>query len=290
MNEKQRHAYLIMAHDQPELLKKLIRALDDERNDLYLHIDKKTTWVRQEDLQTAACRCGLVFVKRRSVVWAGESQILCEMDLFRKAAEQRYSYYHLISGADFPICSQDRIHDFFQNHQGKEFIEFWNRPEKEYLDRIRYRHTYQERIGHFTNDPRTLFLRVCSKLQELDQKRKGTDRVRDYGKPVKCGSQWVSVTDDFVRYLLGREEEIKTYFLQGIAADELYKQSVCWNSPFRERVWPEGNVRLIDWNRGQPYTWQEDDLNEIVESGALFVRKVTEQNRLADLLLERIMK
>ena len=32
MNEK--HAYLIIAHNQPELLKKLVELLDDERNDI----------------------------------------------------------------------------------------------------------------------------------------------------------------------------------------------------------------------------------------------------------------
>ena len=39
--DMKKHAYLIMAHTQPELLKKLLQMLDDERNDIYLHIDKK---------------------------------------------------------------------------------------------------------------------------------------------------------------------------------------------------------------------------------------------------------
>ena len=36
-----KHAYLIIAHTQPELLKILLKMLDDERNDIYLHIDSK---------------------------------------------------------------------------------------------------------------------------------------------------------------------------------------------------------------------------------------------------------
>ena len=35
------HAYMIIAHNQFELLERLIAALDDERNDIYIHIDKK---------------------------------------------------------------------------------------------------------------------------------------------------------------------------------------------------------------------------------------------------------
>ena len=37
-----RHAYLIIAHNEPEILQMLISALDDARNDIYVHIDKKS--------------------------------------------------------------------------------------------------------------------------------------------------------------------------------------------------------------------------------------------------------
>ena len=36
-----RHAYLIMAHHQFDFLKELLSALDDEANDIYLHLDQK---------------------------------------------------------------------------------------------------------------------------------------------------------------------------------------------------------------------------------------------------------
>lgn len=36
-----KHAYLIMAYDNFEQLRKLIEVLDDERNFLFVHIDKK---------------------------------------------------------------------------------------------------------------------------------------------------------------------------------------------------------------------------------------------------------
>ena len=36
-----RHAYLIMAHNEWELLNTLLSLIDDPRNDIFLHIDKK---------------------------------------------------------------------------------------------------------------------------------------------------------------------------------------------------------------------------------------------------------
>lgn len=41
MNKGSRHAYLIMAHSHPEIFKCLISALEDERNVVFCHIDKK---------------------------------------------------------------------------------------------------------------------------------------------------------------------------------------------------------------------------------------------------------
>lgn len=37
-----KHAYLILAHSEPEILGILVSLLDDERNDIFIHIDKKS--------------------------------------------------------------------------------------------------------------------------------------------------------------------------------------------------------------------------------------------------------
>ena len=36
-----KHAYLIIAHNNFYILEKLIKLIDDKRNDIYIHIDKK---------------------------------------------------------------------------------------------------------------------------------------------------------------------------------------------------------------------------------------------------------
>ena len=37
-----KHAFLIIAHNEYPVLEVLLSMLDDERNDIYLHIDKRT--------------------------------------------------------------------------------------------------------------------------------------------------------------------------------------------------------------------------------------------------------
>ena len=42
-----KHAILIMAHNQFEILEKLMTQLDHERNDIYIHIDRKSRGFEQ---------------------------------------------------------------------------------------------------------------------------------------------------------------------------------------------------------------------------------------------------
>lgn len=46
-----RHAYLIMAHNQFDLLKKIISLLDFEGHDFYIHIDKKSVDFNLSDFE-----------------------------------------------------------------------------------------------------------------------------------------------------------------------------------------------------------------------------------------------
>lgn len=78
----QRHAYLIIAHTNWEQLQKLVSLLDDKRNDIYVHIDKKSNTSKLR-LNTQFSK--LVFVERHNVRWGDVSQIKAEMALFSAA-------------------------------------------------------------------------------------------------------------------------------------------------------------------------------------------------------------
>lgn len=283
-----KHAYLIIAHDKFEMLKRLVERLDSEWNDIYIHIDFKAGEIDQDYIADSARKSSLFFVDRISVAWGGYSQIECEMILFEAAYKKHYEYYHLLSGVDYPIKSQKEIRDFFEQNKGKEFIDFWDRPEKEYLYRVQYYYPLQEKIGRYTYDLHTICLRILSKLLVLKQRIKRVNRLKMFDGEFKTGSQWVSVTDAFVCYLVENKNKIKSLFGDGIAVDELFIQTMCWNSPFKSVLYNAGSIRLIDWERGNPYTWQESDFEEIQQSRCLFARKLSDQNSLAQIIDENI--
>lgn len=48
------------------------------------------------------------------------------------------------------------------------------------------------------------------------------------------------------------------------------------DSPFKKKL-AETNMRLIDWNRGEPYTFRISDISELINSDILFARKFDEK-------------
>lgn len=58
-----KHAFLIIAHNEYPVLEVLLSMLDDERNDIYLHIDKRATELFQQ-IKKSKCRSRLLFNRK----------------------------------------------------------------------------------------------------------------------------------------------------------------------------------------------------------------------------------
>lgn len=264
-----KHAYLIMAHHNFDQLQQLVDLLDDSRNDIYLHIDKKAKSFDPQQIHTS--RAGLYFTQRLNVQWAGHSQIQCELLLLKAAVPRHYRYYHLLSGVDMPLKTQDEIHAFFVEHDGKEFIGL-DRQAMEtgnYLERTRYYYWFQNIYGR-DRGRKTLPLRVLERILLQAQKKLGLSR-KDLVPPCK-GANWFSITDDMAHYVLSQEYLIRKQFFYSHCADEMFLQSIAMASPFRDCVTGE-SLRETDWQRGSPYTYRAEDVPQLLCCGALFARK-----------------
>lgn len=289
MNRK--HAYLIKAHHQFEVLKKLLMLLDDERNDIYIHIGLDVEF-HAEELQAVVHKSDLYFVERIHEQWGGYSQIQSELILFREAWKRGYEYYHLLSGADLPLKTQDEIHAFFSEHKGKEFLYFCP---KSFWEESRYKYEQyywlQERIGREGHT----FLRLVEKCSLFLQRRLGVKRQKS-GVEYCLGANWVSITHNLVAYILQNEELIKELFHATLCGDEFFVQTLVWNSKYREQVFSleddyYASLRYIDWKRGNPYVWRSQDYAELMKSPYLFARKFEEKvdSEIIDQIFDSIM-
>jgi len=76
------HAYLIIAHDQFDLLESLLKCIDDERNDIYIHIDSHSK-LDISRIQSVLQNSRVEFVPRIHIRWGGFDMVRCEYELAR---------------------------------------------------------------------------------------------------------------------------------------------------------------------------------------------------------------
>lgn len=273
-----KHAYLIQAHTDFYILEKLIKLIDDKDNDIYIHIDKKVKNFDFNYYKNLAKKSNVYFTKRIDVRWGSYRQIKSELILFETAYQNHYDYYHLLSGIDLIIKNQKEIHKFFEKNKGKEFITFdyHDKTTQSIVDRIGYYHL-------FTNNMRgknKIVFKISNSLHtRLFNFQKKINFKRKIPFEIRKGANWVSITDNLVGYILKNKKIIKKYFSKSYCADEVFIQTLVYNSEFYKNVYSKkdndynGSKRLIDWNRGMPYTFKEEDFDEIINSDRFFARK-----------------
>lgn len=271
-----KHAYLIIAHNEPEILQLLLSSLDDVRNDIYITIDKKASF---DGTMLRTVKSGLhVLPVRMDARWGDFSLVEIELLLFQEAySHGSYAYYHLLSGVDLPVKSQDYIHRYCDEHQGKEFIGIAQHVSQRELD-WRSQHWFvYSRDFQSGNLFKKIVRGVLARMQSLIGYRRTSLQV-------KKGSQWCSITHDFVQYLLQNKLLIRKIFNHTYCPDELFIQTLCWNSEFKNRIYNlndefEGCKRYIKWENGvlQPLTLQEVD--DMILSSRWFARKFTSDNK-----------
>lgn len=283
-------AYLIMIHENTLVLRTLLKLIDDERNDIFIHVDTKCDLDFREELLQCLQKSKLYFTSKRvDVKWAHISQVEAEYVLFEQAFQKRkYAYYHLLSGSDLPIKSQNHIYDFLLKNKGKEFVAFTGNA---LPDRVKYIHLFPERFRNANRIENTI-----RKLFIYAQKLLGFSSLKSKKNwEIKKGTNWASVTDSFVNYLLKHKPFVMRVMKYAKSPDEHYKQILVFNSEFRDRIYSledefDGCMRLIDWERGKPYNWQEHDVSEILSSNKLFARKFTDENERLIINLEDFIR
>lgn len=275
-----KQAFLIMYHNDYYILEKLLKQIDNSYFDIYLHVDKKARNFDFEYTKNLLKKSNIYFVKRQNVKWSTFGQIKCELQLLKEASKKDYSYYHLLSGVDLLLRSSDEIYNFYKQQKNKEFIAYKSMDtiDEDELARIKYYHILNCNRRHNKRIVKTLSNKIYYRLLTL-QKYLKINRLKRNKLEIRKGANWFDITHDFVKYVLTKEKEINKLFKHSNCADELFLQTLAYNSSFRDNVCMDyldelKNVkRCIDWKRGQPYTYTIDDYAMLINDGAFFARK-----------------
>ncbi|WP_444707186.1 beta-1,6-N-acetylglucosaminyltransferase [Megasphaera elsdenii] len=276
-----RHAYLIMAHDDFYLLKRLIKVIDNPDADIYIHLDANRKY-NIDNLENISKYSHTYITSRIKINWGGQSIIACELFLMEQAAKKNYGFYHLLSGHDFLLRSVQEIQQFFEKNEGKEFLSVDVNPynKKDIYNRLdQYHLIFNNRI--ITNH----INEILSPIQQFFHIHRMDSSLFDV---FAKGMEWASMTNNFVHRLLRDRGDIMQWTQHSLCADEVYKQiefkrysnefSLYRSIPkeaSRARCFleAEATMHLVDWTRGNPYTFDIDDLPYLLSSECMFARK-----------------
>ena len=285
-----KHAMLIMAHNQFEILELLMHQLDHERNDLYIHIDKKVKHFDFDHFSKVCHKSKVCFIPRMKVYWGDSTQVDCELRLIDSALKsgQKYEYLHLLSGLDLQIKKTEEIHRFFDEHPDRQFIAFRNTQSG--ISGIS-RYFFFMRWRNFNKYLAKGFDIISGYIQRLLK----VNRLKNVDKTIYKTQNWFSITKDCAEYIISQREFIKNFTKYTRCGDEMFLGTVIMNSHFARQVYRsrgiEGHMRLIDRDRPEgasPHTMTIDDWNLINNCPYFWARKF---NLLKDrLIIEKVFE
>ena len=291
-----KHAYLIIAHNNFEQLAFLVSLLDFKLHDIYILIDKKSNFTHKHEktIKGSIQNSNLFLIKDKEVNWGGYSQIQAEITLFKQAnSTSHYSYFHLLSGIDLPLTSNNKIYSFFEENPNKIFVSLAS-------DEIKHRNKVENRVKYYRLFPelsvRTsnnilwqLFIRIYRRIEIKIQALLGINLVAKHNLNIGYGSNWVSLDKQTTELILENISHIHQIYRNSILSDELFIPTLINQHNLSHKIYYskgledkptdfQGNLRYINWWDGSPYTWTDsqrdkDLLITAKNMGHLFSRK-----------------
>lgn len=270
-----KHAFLIMTTSIDNKLENLVQQLDSLNHDFFIHVDLKAGPISENHLKSILKFSRVTFVKRIKVTWGGFSMIKAELILMKAASDQhKYVYYHLLSGEDFPLKSNQALDDFFEQNKGKNFLEANHRIEKGNPDRFHLRfeqyHLLQDR---FIGKKRNIF-KYIDFLSCYLQRYIGIHRSKKI--KILSGANWFSITDELVHYIRDHEQWINKHFKYTYCCDEVFIQSLVSDTPFMDTL--STNLRYVEFiwkskHNATPRYITHNDLKLVDNPNYFFARK-----------------
>ncbi|MDE5413800.1 beta-1,6-N-acetylglucosaminyltransferase [Alkalihalobacterium chitinilyticum] len=267
-------AYIILAHNKPEQLIRLINRLNEEDITFIIHYDKNSPDSEFGELKDFFSNYNnIYFSERIKCYWGGINLVRATLGCLSLLQKEniQYDYASLLSGQDYPLFSNSKIKEFFYQNKGKQFMQYF-KPINVWKneDRIRYYYfnNYNIRGNSFKKFVFSNFNRIIKKLN-----------IRRYYYPFEefyGGSQWWSLSKDCINYILDytrQNGKAVSFFKYVFIPDEIFFQTIILNSDFKELV-VNNHLRYIDWSSDPaPKVLGKEDLNLLINSNKLFARK-----------------
>ena len=258
-----RIAYVILAHQLPEQLARLVRRLNTPNALFLVHINRRSDDAVFHTAHAALADLdNVVFLRRHKLYWGAFGHVRATIEaldeLDRRAAQ--FDYLALLTGQDYPIKPAAEIERTLAESGGRSFMAYDRLPGGWQDGMKRITHWHSRRIGV----PRGWHLSV-------PMRRRLPQRLVPYGGSAYW---WLSrEAVDYVRRYVVEQPGFYRFFKHVDVPDEIFFHTIVMNSPLRDSV-VNDELRHVDWTRDPlPAIFGAGDLETLRRSPKLMARK-----------------
>jgi len=270
-----RIAYIVSAHHRPEMAIRLIRRIHAPDHGIFIHYNRRSSDEEYHQLVDALKDLsGITFLPRQKCRWGDTGLVLASLEGIRAIAAGGfvYDYAILLTGADYPIKSDEQIRAALSAANGHSFLEFgrWPIANWEKGKGIRRIHNY-----HF-HPPFPDWLRAYGWQPSwqhitIPARRKLPGSLHPY-----FGNGFWYLSRACLKYVLDYTAEHPDYipfFKHVYIPDECFYQCLLMNSPLAPTIQPR-SLTYVDWSRKPfPAILNVSDMPRLLQSDCLFARK-----------------
>ena len=272
-----KQAILITAYKNFSHLDDLVTYFDTNFS-IYIHIDKKSS-ISEEQIAALRSKENVAHVSQKyKINWGDINHLKSIIYLAQEAlSNQENTYFHLITGHDYPIRKLDDFIAFGQENQYLDFMEYHTLPYEPWpeggMDRLSRYNMYD-----FIDGRSGLGERLVKGFSKI-QRKIGFRRSFDKNFPsLYGGSTYWSLSRKSLEYVFEYMEKYPSYlkrFKFSFCSEEIFFQTILLNSPRKEKI-TNDNLRFIVWeerNGNFPANLDSTDYESIKKTNALFARK-----------------
>ena len=279
-----KHAFLVIAHNE-FVLKYMLNALDHEYVDIFVHFDKKV-----KDLPKLSTNKSRLYVlsERIDTRWGDFSQIETEMVLMAAASKvEHYLFYHIISGTHLPLKPITTILNYYNKLAGKNVFHHLNEgAQNQNILKIRRWNLFTKSYAYGAHWKRRLYQILnerCIRLQAF------WNIYRNKDLKLYQAANWVSLSDEAVRYILSNEKEINQLFKYTFCGDEYFVPTILMASSLKDTLISPKNILFQDMGAANARTLTLADCDDIINSDCLWARKFSmQEDKLVHLIHQHI--
>jgi len=268
------HAFLILAHKDPELLEILVREIQP-LGSIFVHLDKDS----KEDFENFCANNNCHISSEVGIKWGHWTMVEATLLLVREALNQGATRLTLISGDSLPIASTEKFHGLFNSDLDICHNRSLVKTNKKARDDLYFRR-------YFAVKDYTKFLpRIINLIFRLWPIK---INISKYIAPLDLhiGSQWWSITSQTMKKIMQYHENnprYSLYFKKTKLSDETFFQTLImhFSNNVRNESTTYANWEILD--SPHPGKLTTELLEKAISSNVFYFARKFESSRI-DLL------